>query len=111
MRLTKRQYLSAFAGLLAALPVWAAHINSVSWNVSQPTTIGGTEMKAGDYLIQVADGGAQLEVMSHGKVIAQVPCQWTQLSQKAVSSEVDVDNGQVTQVKFGGKTAAVSFGK
>lgn len=49
--------------------------------------------------------------MSHGKVIAQVPCQWTQLSQKAVSSEVDVDNGQVTQVKFGGKTAAVSFGK
>lgn len=111
MRLTNRMYLSAFAGLLAALPVWAAHMNSVSWNVSQPTTIGGTEIKPGDYMIQIADGGSQVDVVSRGKVVAQVPCQWTQLPTKAASSEVDVDNGQVTEVKFGGKTAAVSFGK
>ena len=52
-----------------------------------------------------------MEVLNRGKVVAQVPCQWTQLSQKAQASEVDVDGGQVTQVKFGGKNSAVSFNK
>lgn len=111
MRLDKRQCLSVFAGLLLAMPIWAAHSNVVSWNVSQPTTIGGTEVKPGEYVIRVDDGGSQLEVLSHGKMVAQVPCQWTQLSEKARASEVDVDSGQVTQVKFGGKNSAVSFNK
>lgn len=111
MRLANRNVLSVFAGLLLALPIWAAHTNSVSWNVSQPTTIGGTEVKPGDYVIRADDGGSQLEVLSRGKVIAQVPCQWTQLNEKARASEVDVDNGQVTQVKFGGKNSAISFNK
>ena len=99
------------AGFLIAMPMWAAHTNTVEWNVSQPTTIGGTEIKPGDYVIRAEDGGAQLEIVSRGKVVAQVPCQWTQLPQKAQASEVDIDGGQVTQVKFGGKTAAISFSK
>lgn len=111
MRLNKIQCLSVFAGLLLAMPIWAAHSNSVEWDVSQPTTIGGTQVKPGDYVIRVDDGGSQLEVLSRGKMVAQVPCQWTQLSQKAEASEVDVDGGQVTQIKFGGKNSAVSFNK
>jgi len=91
--------------------MWAAHTNTVEWNVSQPTTIGGTEIKPGDYVIRAEDGGTQLEIVSRGKVVAQVPFQWTQLPQKAQASEVDIDGGQVTQVKFGGKTAAISFSK
>jgi hypothetical protein len=96
---------------MIAAPIWAAHTNSVTWNVSQPATIGGTEIKPGEYVIRVEDGGTQLEIVSRGKVVAQVPCQWTQLPQKATASEVDVDSGQVTAVKFGGKTAALSFSK
>lgn len=111
MRPNKRQCLSVFAGLLLAMPIWAAHTNTVSWNVSQPTTIGGTEVKPGEYVLRIDDGGSQVEVLSHGKMVAQVPCQWTQLSGKAQASEVDVDSGQVTQVKFGGKTSALSFSK
>ena len=65
--------------------------------------------KPGDYVIKVDDGGTQLEVLSRGKVVAQVPCQWTQLSAKAQASEVDVDGGKITQIKFGGKNSAVSF--
>ena len=110
MRLN-RGYISVIAGLLLAVPIWAAHTNSVAWNVAQPTTIGGTEVKPGDYVLRAEDGGSQLEILSHGKVVAQVPCQWTQLPQKAQDSEVDIDAGQVTQVKFGGKTAAISFSK
>ena len=98
-----------FAGLLLAMPIWAAHINSVSWNVSQTTMLGSTEIKPGDYVIRVDDGASQLEVLSRGKVVAQVPCQWTQLSQKAQASEVDVDRGKVTEVKFGGKNSAIAF--
>lgn len=111
MRLAKRNCLSVFAGLLIAMPIWAAHTNTVSWNVTQPTMIGGTEVKPGEYVIRADDGGSQLEVLSRGKVIAQVPCQWTQMDQKARASEVDVDNGQVTEVKFGGKNSAISFNK
>jgi hypothetical protein len=106
-----RTYLGVFAALLMTSPIWAAHTNTVNWNVDQPTTIAGTEVKPGEYVLRAEDGGTQLEVVSKGKVIAQVPCQWTQLPQKANASEVDVDGGQVTQVKFGGKTSAVSFGK
>lgn len=106
-----RTYLGVFAGLLLAVPIWAAHTNTVAWNVTQSATIGGTEVKPGEYVLRADDGGTQLEIVSKGKVIASVPCQWTQLPQKANASEVDVDGGQVTQVKFGGKTSAVSFGK
>jgi TRAP-type mannitol/chloroaromatic compound transport system substrate-binding protein len=94
-----------FAGLLLATPIWAAHSNSVSWTVTEPTTIGGTEIKAGDYVIKVDDGGSQLQVLSRGKVVAQL----TQLSAKAQASEVDADGGKVTQIKFAGKNSAVSF--
>ncbi len=111
MRLNKGLYFGALAALLASVPIWAAHTNMVTWNVTQPTTIGGTEVKPGDYVIRADDGGTQLEILSRGKVVAQVPCQWTQLAQKAQASEVDEDSGQVTAVKFAGKTAAISLSK
>lgn len=110
MRLDKR-CLSVVAGLLLAMPIWAAHTNTVSWDVSQSTTIGGTQIQPGAYVLRVDDGGSQVEVLSRGKVVASVPCQWTQLPQKAQNSEVDVDSGQVTQVKFGGKTGSLTFNK
>ncbi len=105
MRLNKYRYLCVFAGLLLAIPIWEAHGNSVSWTVTEATTIGGTEIKAGDYVIKVDDGGSQLQVLSRGKVVAQL----TQLSAKAQASEVDADGGKVTQIKFAGKNSAVSF--
>jgi hypothetical protein len=106
---TKQKYLSVIAGLLLAAPIWAAHTNTISWNVSSPTTIGGTEIKPGQYTMLIDDGATQVEVMAKGKTVAEVPAQWTQLTQKANASEVDVDSGKVTQIKIGGKTSAVSF--
>lgn len=110
MRLDKR-CLSVVAALLLAMPIWAAHTNTVSWDVSQSTTIGGTQIQPGAYVLRVDDGGSQVQVLSRGKVVASIPCQWTQLPQKAQNSEVDVDSGQVTQVKFEGKTGALTFNK
>lgn len=109
MHLNKKQCLSVLAGLLIASPLFAAHTNNISWNVSSPTTIGSTEVKPGEYIIRVDDGGTQAEIMSHGKMVAEVPVQWTQLQSKARASEVDVDAGKVTEIKIGGKTSAVEF--
>jgi len=95
--------------LLAAAPVWAAHTNSVSWTVYKDTSLGTTEIKPGNYELRVEDGQAQLDVFSHGKMIAQVPCHWIQLPSKAAASQVEVDDNKVTQIEFGGKTAALDF--
>jgi hypothetical protein len=108
MRLN-RKLVGGLALLLAALPVLAAHMYSVMWNVAQPTTIGNTEVKPGDYELRVEEGQSQLQVVSHGKMIAQVPCHWIQLPAKASSSAVEVDNNKVTSVEFEGKTAALDF--
>ncbi len=109
MYLNKKQCLSVLAGLLIATPIWASHTSTISWNVSSPTMIGGTEVKPGEYVIRIDDGATQAEVMSHGKMVVEVPVQWTQLTEKARASEVDVDSGKVTQIKIGGKTSAVDF--
>lgn len=95
--------------LITVVPGWAAHTNSVTWTPTQSTKIGGTELQPGDYVIRAGDGATKVQVLSHGKMVAEVPCQWTNLSEKAQASEVDVDNGQVMQVKFAGKTSALSF--
>jgi hypothetical protein len=105
----KRKSLNGFALLLAALPVWAVHTYSVLWTVTQSTTIGNSEIKPGDYELRVEEGQTQLQVMSHGKMVVEVPCHWVQLPAKAAASEVEVDDNKVTIVEFSGKTAALDF--
>lgn len=102
-----RKSLTSVALLLAAVPLWAAHMYTMAWTVTHPITIGSMEVKPGDYEIRVEEGQTQLEVISHGKMLAQVPCHWIELPAKAASSEVVADNNKVTNVEFSGKTAAL----
>jgi hypothetical protein len=108
MRLNRKS-LIALAIFFAAMPVWAVRTYTVEWSVSQPTTIGTMEIKPGDYELRVAEGQTQLEVMSHGKMVVEVPCHWIQLPAKAAASQVEVDDNKVTSVEFSGKTAALDF--
>jgi len=108
MRLNRRP-LVGLSLLFAVLPIWAAHKYTVPWTVSQPTTIGNTEIKPGDHELSVEEGQSQLGILHHGKMVAQVPCHWIQLPSKAAASEVEVDSNKVTGVQFGGKTAALDF--
>jgi hypothetical protein len=108
MRLDRKS-VATFVLLLAALPAWAAHTYTTTWSVSQPTTIGDSVIKPGEYEIRVEEGQTKLQIMGHGKVVAEVPCHWIQLPSKAAASEVEVDSNKVTSVQFGGKTAALDF--
>lgn len=104
-----RKSLGGLVLLLAALPVWSAHMLDVPWSVSQVTMIGGSEVKPGEYEIKVEEGQSQLQVVSHGKMVVEVPCHWIQLPSKAAASSVEVDSNKVTTIEFGGKTAALDF--
>jgi hypothetical protein len=107
MRLSSKKCLGVVAFSLITLPIWAAHTDSISWDVTQSTTIGSAQVKPGDYQLRAEEGQTELQVVQKGKVIAKVPVRWTQLPNKAADSEVQVDNNQVTQVQFAGRTEAI----
>lgn len=111
MHIRARQGLIAVATLLLAFPVWAGS-NKAQLTVTQSTTIGSTQLKPGNYNLEVKENAAQLRVTDadNGKVIAQVPVQWITLKDKPSTTAVIVNENQVTEVDFGGKTQAIRVG-
>ncbi|MGA9939427.1 MAG: hypothetical protein WBP92_14360 [Candidatus Acidiferrales bacterium] len=113
MRRSSKQFLSGLTVLFLALPLWAGNAKTYSaeWEASQATTIGNTQIKPGTYKVQAHPDQNTLEIVSDdGKVIAQTPCHWIQLPQKAAATEVETSNNQITQVEFAGKTEAITVG-
>lgn len=108
MRLNKRVLVS-LAFVLAALPVWAAHVASVDWVPTRSMTIGGTQIQPGSYSLRAEEGKSELQVVAKGKVVSTIPCHWTQLPSKASDSQVATDGDKVTQVQFAGHASAVQF--
>jgi hypothetical protein len=106
---SNRISLAGVALLLAAIPASAAHMYTVNWSVTQETTIGGSVIKPGSYELRIEEGQTSLQVVSHGKMVVEVPCKWVQLPSKAAASEVEVDSNKVTTVEFSGKTAALDL--
>jgi hypothetical protein len=89
---------SALSLVALALPVWALHIDSVSWVVSHPMTIGNTQVKPGSYELRAEEGKSEVQVVQNGKFIATAPCHWTDAPNKVQYSQVTTDNDQVTKV-------------
>jgi hypothetical protein len=108
MRLKATQLLATLILLTLAAPVWA-RTHSATAISDGTTTVGGTQLKAGDYQLKIEDNGTQLQVLQNGKVVAQVPVQWIQLPKKATDSAVVLDNNQIIEVDFGGNTQAVQI--
>jgi hypothetical protein len=109
LRFSKGKYLAALAFSLISLPVWAAHSGSMSWELHETTTIGGAQIKPGNYLFRAEEGQSELQIIQDGKVIAKVPCSWTHLTTKAPESEVQILNNQMIQVQFAGRREAIQF--
>ena len=114
MRINVKHCFSAFTVLLLALPIWAGtqtRKDTAKFDVSQPTTIGTTQLKPGVYQLEAKESEDMLQVLHDGKLIATVPCHWTQLPKKADNSEVVTNANQVVQVEFSGRTEAVTFNR
>ena len=108
MRPKISKLLCAIALLSLAMPVWARTHATTAYS-DGTTTIAGTHLKAGDYQLKVEDNGTELQVVQEGKLVAHVPVQWVQLPNKAKTTEVMLDNNQITEVQFGGETQAVQI--
>jgi hypothetical protein len=108
MRMNTNKLLVALTLLTLAAPVWARPRTATAF-VNDPATIGGTQLKPGEYQLKVENNANQLEVLQKGKVVAVVPVQWIQLPAKPAATQVTVDNNQITEVDFGGDIQAVQI--
>ena len=96
---------------LMTIPVWAKPNSSdalkTTINLSQPATLNNMKLPAGEY--KVTAQGNQAKFERDGKIVAEVPCTWKTLSNKAPYSEIMTKQDQITQVNFSGKTQAIEF--
>jgi hypothetical protein len=107
--LNRGKYMAALAFSLITLPAWAAHSDSFSWEIHEPTAIGNTQVEPGNYLFMAEEGQSELQIIKDGKVIARVPCHWTHLADKASSSEVKTLDNEIIQLQFAGRREAILF--
>jgi hypothetical protein len=110
MGIRKKSYLAAIAIFGLSLPLWA-RTNSVPLEVDHTLTIGGQQLKPGDYSLKANDGDNQLRIVrsDNGKTVATIPVQWIDLSQKARQSEVLMKEDRIVQIDFDGKTKAIEI--
>jgi len=109
LRFSRGKYLAALAFSLISLPVWAAHSDSLSYELHESTTIGTAQVKPGNYLFRAEEGQSELQILQDGRVIAKVPCSWTHLTKKAPESEIQILNNQMIQIQFAGRREAIQF--
>ena len=72
-----------------------------------PATLGGTDLKAGEYSVTADDTHAKF--LRNGKVIAEASVQWKDESAKAQNTAVMVDGNQIKEIHFGGKMKYVEI--
>lgn len=72
LRFSGGKCLAALAFSFISLPVWAAHSDSMSWELHETTTIGSAQVKPGNYLFRAEEGQPELQIVQDGKVIAKV---------------------------------------
>jgi hypothetical protein len=108
---------SAVMGLALLLASSAFGATKASLTLLSPTTINGTQLKAGDYKLEWDGGGPNVEVsITQGKkVLAKVPAKLVDLNSPAQNNAAVVKmNGDGTSTlagaRFEGKKIALELG-
>ncbi len=101
--------------LLLATSVFAA--NKGSLQVSDPVTVNGTQILAGDYTVKWEGNGPAVELsMLHGKdVVATVPARLVDINptpdrNSAVTSLNSDGHKSLNEIRFSGKKYALAIG-
>jgi hypothetical protein len=90
----------------AALAV-ASAASSYSVTFYQPVTVNGTQLKAGDYKLELKENG--MAVIKQGKVMTEAPVKVENESEKFSRSSVRINSGQVEEIRLGGTTKRLVF--
>lgn len=102
--------LAALALLVPLAPQRSAanekNVIKDSVSLSNPVTIGGKQLKPGDYAV-VADA-AKVTFSHNGKIVAEAPIEWKD-GGKSTYSTIVTDSGQLREVHFRGKSRYVEI--
>ncbi|MGP0072001.1 MAG: hypothetical protein ACLPWF_08705 [Bryobacteraceae bacterium] len=81
-----------------------------SYNITfyQPVMVNGSELKAGEYKLELKDKTA---VLKQGKTAAEVPVTVENDGQKFARTSVRLEGMQVEEIRIGGTNTRVIFGK
>lgn len=98
--------------MLISIPSWSKTDSknrlTATIDLTTPMSIQGEQLQPGTYKV-VADGN-EAKFERDGKVVAQVPCTFKTLTQKAQMDDFRTDNNRLTQIDVSGKTQAIVFG-
>jgi hypothetical protein len=96
-----------FGFVSVALAV-ASAASSYSVTFYQPVMVNGSELKAGDYKLEIKDNTA---VLKQGKTVTEAPVKIENDSQKYQRTAVRMNGMQVEEIRIGGTSTRVVFDK
>lgn len=98
------QILAVILGLALAIPAMADTI-SKGITLYNPTKLGGTELKAGDYWLLF--DGAKVTIKKGKKVVAEAKAEWVEMKTASQGDAIIVDNGAISEIRIGGRKRVI----
>ena len=109
---------SVVMGLAVLLASSAFAANKANLSLLNPTTVNGTQLKAGDYKLEWDGSGPNVEVsiLQGKKVLAKVPAKVVDLNKAPDNSAAVVNRNEdgsstLSSVRFAGKKYALDLGQ
>jgi len=84
----------------------ASAAGSYEFTISQPTWVGTTQLKPGNYSVAVKDGTA---VFKSGKTIVEAPASLEKTERKYSATEVDTADSKIKEIHLGGTASKLVF--
>ena|ERR1700730_13915099 len=100
-----KNILLGFASIAMAV---ASAASNYSVTFYQPVMVNGSELKAGDYKLELKDKTA---VLKQGKTVTEAPVKIENDSQKYQRTAVRMNGMQVEEIRIGGTSTRVVFDK
>jgi len=88
-------------------PTQPKQIVSMSVDLNNAATLGGTNLKPGSYSVK-ADG-EKVTLLRGGKSVAEAPVQWKEENGKASYSSIVTEGGRIKEIHFSGKSKYVEI--
>jgi hypothetical protein len=100
-----KNILLGFTSLALAV---ASAASSYSVTFYEPVMINGSELKAGDYKLELKDKTA---VIKQGKIVTEAPVKVENDNQKYQRTAVRMNGMQIEEIRIGGTSTRIVFDK